>query len=143
MISHLRNSAAVLVLLSATSLAMAAAGNNQPSQASRNQPPQAAQTAGANADNTQPNGNPVAKLNSDQIRQIQQDLKKDGFDAGRVDGVLGRETEAALRNFQKSKGLQQSGQPDNETLSALGMNGSPMQNVGQASSPPPSGGTSH
>ena len=124
---RLRYGTAVLVLVGATSFAMAA-GNNQPAPA--NSAPQ-------NQTQQQPSGNTQAlNLNSDQIRQIQQKLDESGFKAGQADGVLGRETENALRDFQKQKGLQQSGQPDNETLSALGLNGSAMQNVGQQSSPP-------
>ena len=37
--------------------------------------------------------------------QFQSDLAKLGFDPGTSDGVLGRKTRAALRQYQNSKGL--------------------------------------
>ena len=128
MLNRIRYGTTVLAALGATSIAMAA--NNQPAptnNAPQNQTQQ--QSSGQS-------GTHALNLNSDQIRQVQQKLDESGFKAGQADGVLGRETENALRDFQKQKGLQQSGQPDNETLSALGLNGSAMQNVGQQSSPP-------
>ncbi|HEX4178977.1 MAG TPA: peptidoglycan-binding protein, partial [Rhizomicrobium sp.] len=37
--------------------------------------------------------------------QFQTDLARSGFDAGTPDGVLGRKSRAALRQYQKSRGL--------------------------------------
>jgi peptidoglycan hydrolase-like protein with peptidoglycan-binding domain len=37
---------------------------------------------------------------------------------------MGPKTQAALKEFQKDKGLKESGQLDRETLSALGVSGS-------------------
>ena len=127
MLNHLRYATAVLAVLGATSFAMAA--NNQPAPANNAPQNQTQQSPG------QP-GTQALNLNPDQIREVQQKLGESGFKTGRADGVLGRETENALRDFQKQKGLQQIGQPDNETLSALGVNGSPMQNVGQQTGGP-------
>lgn len=129
MLNRLRYGTAVLALVGATSFAMAAA-NNQPAPAN-SAPQNQTQQQSSGQSNTQ-----ALNLNSDQIRQVQQKLDESGFKAGQADGVLGRETENALRDFQKQKGLQQTGRPDNETLSALGVNGSAMQNVGQQSGPP-------
>lgn len=73
----------------------------------------------------QPNGqgaNQQPQLSQNQIRQVQQALDQKGFKSGRADGKLGPETQAALRDFQKSKGLQQTGQPDQQTLAQLGIN---------------------
>ncbi len=131
MLNRLRYGTAVLAVLGATSIAMAA--NNQPAP-TKNAPQNQTQQQSSGQSGTQ-----ALNLNSDQIRQVQQKLDESGFKAGRSDGVLGRETENALRDFQKQKGLQQTGRPDNETLSALGVNGSAMQNVGQQSGPPPQG----
>ena len=122
MLNRLRYGTAVLALVGATSFAMAAA-NNQPAPAN-SAPQNQAQQQSSGQSNAQ-----ALNLNSDQIRQVQQKLDQSGFKAGQADGVLGRETENALRDFQKQKGLQQTGRPDNETLSALGVNGSAMQNV--------------
>jgi membrane-bound lytic murein transglycosylase B len=49
---------------------------------------------------------------------FQTDLQKLGFDPGTPDGVLGRRTRAALRQYQKSKSLPADGFP---TASLLGM----------------------
>ncbi len=127
MVNRLRYGTAVLAVLGATSIAMAA--NNQPAP-TNNAPQNQTQQQSSGQSNTQ-----ALNLNSDQIRQVQQKLDESGFKVGQADGVLGRETENALRDFQKQKGLQQTGRPDNETLSALGVNGSAMQSVGQQSSP--------
>ena len=128
MLNRIRYGTAVLAVLGATSIAMAA--NNQPAPAN-SAPQNQTQQQSSNQSGTQ-----ALNLNSDQIRQVQQKLDESGFKAGQADGVLGRETENALRDFQKQKGLQQTGRPDNETLSALGVSGSAMQNVGQQSSSP-------
>jgi N-acetylmuramoyl-L-alanine amidase len=42
-----------------------------------------------------------------------------GYQAGRADGVMGRRTETAFRNFQRDKGLNATGQVNDETLAAL------------------------
>jgi peptidoglycan hydrolase-like protein with peptidoglycan-binding domain len=60
-------------------------------------------------------------LSQNQIRQMQQALDQKGFKSGRTDGKLGPETKQALTGFQKSQNLQQSGQPDQQTLAALGI----------------------
>jgi peptidoglycan hydrolase-like protein with peptidoglycan-binding domain len=67
--------------------------------------------------------------NPQSVRAAQQALKQQGFDVGQVDGQMGPETESALRQFQQSKGLPQSGNLDQQTLSALGVeqNGTPSQ----------------
>jgi hypothetical protein len=42
---------------------------------------------------------------NDTVRQYQKDLKRLGFYKGAVDGIAGRQTIAAVRAFQKAKGL--------------------------------------
>jgi membrane-bound lytic murein transglycosylase B len=49
---------------------------------------------------------------------FQSDLQKLGFDPGTPDGVLGRRTRAALRQYQKSKSIAADGFP---TAMLLGM----------------------
>jgi membrane-bound lytic murein transglycosylase B len=44
-------------------------------------------------------------LSRDERLQFQNDLAKLGFDPGTPDGILGRKTRAALRQYQKSKGI--------------------------------------
>ncbi len=64
--------------------------------------------------------NAAVSLNPDQIRQLQQSLNDNGFDAGKVDGVFGPSTRAALRQFQSKAGLQPTGELDAQTLTAVG-----------------------
>ncbi len=54
-----------------------------------------------------------------QIRSAQSALQQAGIDVGPIDAVLGPRTQSALREFQKQKGLAQSGQLDESTLKAL------------------------
>lgn len=63
-----------------------------------------------------------SSLSRQEIREIQSHLDKSGFNAKRVDGIWGRETEDALRDFQQAKHLPGNGQLDQQTLSALGVN---------------------
>ena len=56
---------------------------------------------------------------SDAVRAAQQMLSKNGFDVGPIDGILGRRTSAALRDFQQQQQLTQTGKLDADTLRAL------------------------
>ena len=71
------------------------------------------------------------------VRSAQQALKDKGYDAGAIDGQMGPATESALRSFQQAQGLQQSGNLDQQTLAALGLEGQ-----GAASSPNANSSTS-
>jgi hypothetical protein len=53
------------------------------------------------------------------VRRAQEALKRLGIAVGPIDGIRGPLTEAALREFQRQRGLRPSGQLDPETLSAL------------------------
>ncbi len=52
-------------------------------------------------------------------KALQSGLTRAGFDAGRPDGVVGKKTEAAIRGFEKSKGLPVTGTPSPSLLSML------------------------
>jgi hypothetical protein len=41
----------------------------------------------------------------DEIAELQRRLRKAGYDTGDIDGVLGRQTIAAVRDYQKDRGL--------------------------------------
>jgi peptidoglycan hydrolase-like protein with peptidoglycan-binding domain len=56
-----------------------------------------------------------------QVRLIQIRLKAAGFDPGRVDGIMGPRTKAALQKYQAARGLADSGKPDEKTLKSLGV----------------------
>lgn len=57
--------------------------------------------------------------NAEQVRQVQEKLNDIGYHAGSVDGVLGPQTESALRRFQQARNLDATGQIDSKTLAAL------------------------
>lgn len=55
----------------------------------------------------------------DDVAQLQRRLNELGFDAGRIDGRFGRQTDAALREFQRSCGLRGDGTCGPETFRAF------------------------
>jgi peptidoglycan hydrolase-like protein with peptidoglycan-binding domain len=62
------------------------------------------------------------QLSASQVREIQQALEDRGDSSVRVDGEWGPDTEAAIKNFQKSENMiSQTGELDLPTLSALGL----------------------
>jgi len=56
---------------------------------------------------------------SDAVRRIQGALKDKGFDPGEVDGIWGRATSAAVKQFQAQQGLQADGVVGPKTTAAL------------------------
>jgi peptidoglycan hydrolase-like protein with peptidoglycan-binding domain len=58
-------------------------------------------------------------LTSDQRTQFQTALQTLGYDIGTIDGVLGRKTRSALRQYQKAHGLAADGFPTLEMLGRL------------------------
>ncbi len=62
----------------------------------------------------------VPALTAEGMRTVQQALQKKGFDPGPIDGVMGPQTEQAVRKFQDAYGINASGHIDNQTLYALG-----------------------
>lgn len=57
------------------------------------------------------------------IKQVQQALSNQGYNAGPADGKMGSKTKSALKKFQESQGMQASGNLDQQTLAALGVSG--------------------
>lgn len=55
------------------------------------------------------------------VEEIQRRLAERGFDPGRVDGTMGRRTRGALRRFQRSAGLPDTGRIDDATRKAMGL----------------------
>ncbi|MGE5102749.1 MAG: peptidoglycan-binding domain-containing protein [Deltaproteobacteria bacterium] len=80
--------------------------------------------------------------NSQTVRDVQQALKQKGFEVGAVDGQMGPETQSALREFQQSQGLPQSGNLDQQTLTALGVNAASSQSTSSQGQGAPASGTS-
>ena len=55
------------------------------------------------------------------VEAIQRALTTHGFDPGNIDGAMGWRTRGALRVFQRSVGLPDTGRADSATLTALGL----------------------
>jgi peptidoglycan hydrolase-like protein with peptidoglycan-binding domain len=63
---------------------------------------------------------PVLSQDHAAIEHAQKTLKQKGHDPGAVDGVMGPQTTAALRAYQKEQGLEVTGRLDAPTLAKLG-----------------------
>ena len=63
----------------------------------------------------------AVSLSKDQISQVQKALNEKGFHSANVDGEMGEETSKALRNFQENQEITASGELNQETLDALGV----------------------
>lgn len=59
------------------------------------------------------------KSGNDGVRWLQFELQRTGFYIGRLDGFYGPQTESAVRNFQKAKGLVADGKAYTKTFNAL------------------------
>jgi peptidoglycan hydrolase-like protein with peptidoglycan-binding domain len=71
---------------------------------------------------TQPQGQGKRmQMDEETVRQVQQQLNDKGHDAGPVDGIFGKRTRKALKDFQKAEGMQPTGKLDRETMAALGI----------------------
>jgi peptidoglycan hydrolase-like protein with peptidoglycan-binding domain len=79
---------------------------------------------------------------SSQISQAQQALKAKGYDPGTTDGVMGSQTQQALRRFQQANGLPATGTLDAQTAKALGVSTSGSGSSGAGSSRGSSGSSS-
>ncbi len=64
---------------------------------------------------------PEDKEDKEEVRKIQQKLNELGFDCGAADGIMGPKTEEAIKEFQKSKGLEPDGIVGPKTKEALGL----------------------
>jgi peptidoglycan hydrolase-like protein with peptidoglycan-binding domain len=62
-----------------------------------------------------------APLDPDVVRNIQSRLREQGFYTGRVDGKWGPGSETAVERFQRSRGMQPTGDLTPATLAALGL----------------------
>lgn len=79
-------------------------------------------------------GNQPASQNS--VVQAQQKLQKEGYykKYGPVDGVMGPKTAGAVKDFQRSNSLPPSGQLNQQTTAALGLNQQPSGGSGARAS---------
>jgi peptidoglycan hydrolase-like protein with peptidoglycan-binding domain len=58
-------------------------------------------------------------MSQEQIRKAQKHLKQAGFYQGSIDGQIGQQTQEALREYQKARGLPQTGRFDEPTKQLL------------------------
>ena len=56
-----------------------------------------------------------------EVRRLQEQLRSQGHDPGAIDGVMGPETQDALRAFQRRNGLSETGRLDTQTAEKLGL----------------------
>ncbi len=98
----------------------------------------AAGTHGASTSMSSPQAYSSSQQGQDQnVREVQQMLSQQGFDPGPADGIMGPHTQKALRAFQQAHNLQASGSIDDQTLSALGVQGGTAGQGGMSSSGSP------
>lgn len=64
-------------------------------------------------------GNPDPGLSGPQMKQLQQKLAQRGYDVGKIDGILGAGTRAAVQDVQQKLGLPADAWPTLELLNAL------------------------
>ncbi|AMX01378.1 lytic murein transglycosylase [Microbulbifer thermotolerans] len=62
---------------------------------------------------------PFTPIDSNQVEELQRLLKQRGFYKGEIDGKAGAGTRAAIRNFEKSAGVEVLGYPSREVLELL------------------------
>jgi peptidoglycan hydrolase-like protein with peptidoglycan-binding domain len=74
------------------------------------------------------------RLSADQRKQLQRKLQERGHYQGSIDGVVGPQTRAALRQFQEQEGLGASGELSQETIASLGLTFDERQPVSGADS---------
>jgi membrane-bound lytic murein transglycosylase B len=58
-------------------------------------------------------------LRRSEVEELQDKLTRLGYDAGRPDGIVGRQTRAALKGFQRQQGSPADGYPTRDLLEAL------------------------
>ena len=64
---------------------------------------------------------PTAGELSTMVVRVQTALMRMGYYKGDIDGVLGPQTRTALIDFQRARGIGQSGRMDIDTLTGLGI----------------------
>lgn len=62
-----------------------------------------------------------------EVEELQRDLRRRGFNPGPIDGVYGSQTQEAVRQFQRTRGLFPDGVAGRETLTALGLLDQPQK----------------
>lgn len=63
----------------------------------------------------------AARVSDADMRKVEEALKAKGYDPGPINGKLDKETQAALREFQKKNNLAVTGEVDKPTAEGLGV----------------------
>lgn len=87
-------------------------------------------------------GQDAAPVTEVVIMEIQEKLNDQGYNVGKPDGKMGASTQKGISDFQKAKGLPQTGKPDPQTMSALGVKGQGSGKGGSSQGQSQSGGSS-
>jgi peptidoglycan hydrolase-like protein with peptidoglycan-binding domain len=85
---------------------------------------------------------PVVAQDRAVVETAQKTLKQQGHDPGTVDGVMGPQTVAALRAYQKQQGLDVTGRLDAPTLAKLGAGGKTGDTAAKSAKDEPTSGPS-
>jgi lytic murein transglycosylase len=62
---------------------------------------------------------PVAALGTAEVKALQQALERQGYDVGKIDGIIGENTRAAVKDVQMKLGLPADSYPTKELLARL------------------------
>ena len=60
-------------------------------------------------------------MRGDDVKQLQSRLKEKGYDPGQIDGIFGRKTQRAVKQFQREHDLKADGIAGKKTFAALGL----------------------
>lgn len=82
--------------------------------------PKSSSSSNTNTKYSTSNTTPSLSANELNI-QMQNKLNELGYKCGKADGIIGRNTKAAIKDFQKDKGLVVDGIVGSKTLKALGL----------------------
>jgi peptidoglycan hydrolase-like protein with peptidoglycan-binding domain len=119
-----------------TSSGTPASGQAYSSGQQNAQSPSSSTSSSPSSQQNDSNASSAQSQNAQTMREVQQALKQKGFDVGAIDGQMGPETQSALRDFQQSQGLPQSGNLDSQTLSALGVSAQGATSPGSSAQSP-------
>jgi len=108
--------------------------SSEPSDSS-SQSNQAGQSSSSSGQSNQVSANDARQS----IKNVQVKLKQGGYYRGRVDGVWGPRSAAALKKFQQAQSLQASGTMDQQTAQKMGLSSSDLAAF-EAAAGQPSGG---
>ncbi len=93
------------------------------------------------ADGSSAHSSMSSSASAETIRQAQQKLMDQGQNPGPIDGIMGPQTQAALKSYQEAKGMTASGNLDQQTMASLGVDASGKASGSTSSSPMGSGST--